>query len=107
MGNYKTILIPTDFSGYADYAVAYAQMLAKSTDAAVHFAHVVDQRYMDLISGMEGVYVTIGDAETSIEGLQARRGTNAQASPARRRDRRFSRSCTRRRSGLSRCSRTS
>lgn len=69
MSTYKTILIPTDFSRYADYAVAYAQMLAKGTEGAVHFVHVVDERYMDMISGMEGAYASSADTATSIESL--------------------------------------
>ncbi len=66
---YKTILVPTDFSKYADNAIRYAHALAKANGGAVHFAHVIDQRIMDL-AGMEGVYVSHGDLQLSVESMK-------------------------------------
>lgn len=37
----KTILVPTDFSEYADQALAYAATLAAQLDAKIHLVHAI------------------------------------------------------------------
>jgi nucleotide-binding universal stress UspA family protein len=69
MSLYKTILVPTDFSKYADNAIRYAEALAKASGGKVHFAHVIDQRIMDL-STVEGVYVSQADVQQSMKALE-------------------------------------
>ena len=66
---YKNILVPTDFSKYADHAMRYAKALAKAGGGTVHFAHVIDQRVVEL-TGVEGVYVSPGDIQASVDSLQ-------------------------------------
>lgn len=37
----RTILVPTDFSEYADHALAYAVDLAVALDATIHLVHAI------------------------------------------------------------------
>jgi len=37
----RTILVPTDFSEYADHALAYAVNLAAQLDATIHLVHAI------------------------------------------------------------------
>jgi nucleotide-binding universal stress UspA family protein len=37
----RTILVPTDFSEYADHALAYAADLARPLDATIHLVHAI------------------------------------------------------------------
>lgn len=37
----RTILVPTDFSEYADHALAYAVKLAAQLDATIHLVHAI------------------------------------------------------------------
>lgn len=67
---YKSILVPTDFSKYADHAMRYAKALAKASGGSIHFAHVIDQRIVEL-TGVEGVYVSPGDIQASMDSLQS------------------------------------
>lgn len=46
MAEFKSILIPTDFSPCSEYAVRYAAALALGLGAEVHLAHVIDMGYM-------------------------------------------------------------
>ena len=38
----RTVLLPTDFSGCANYAVSYAAAIARATDATIICVHVVE-----------------------------------------------------------------
>ena len=38
----KTIVVPTDFSKYADYALNFASQLAKKTDAIIKLLNIVE-----------------------------------------------------------------
>ncbi len=46
MAEFKSILIPTDFSPCADYAVDYAAALAQQLGAMVHLTHAIDTGYL-------------------------------------------------------------
>lgn len=63
MGAYNTILVPTDFSSYSDYATVYARALARDNNTAIHFVHVVDQRNKELAGRIGGAYVSSADLE--------------------------------------------
>lgn len=69
MSRFTTILYPTDFSPYADYAQHYAVAFAKQYKAALHCVHVIDTR---AVSGgaVEGVYVTSADIEQSLKAIE-------------------------------------
>jgi nucleotide-binding universal stress UspA family protein len=47
MNEFKTILVPTDFSPFADHALAYARAFAKQTGGHIHCVHIVDSRAIE------------------------------------------------------------
>jgi len=54
MANYKTILIPTDFSTRSESSYRYACVLAKATGAKLHFLNVIEAPY-DFPSRMDDI----------------------------------------------------
>lgn len=42
----KTLLVPTDFTEYADYALEVAAIIAKKTGAKIHLLNVIDKLYI-------------------------------------------------------------
>jgi nucleotide-binding universal stress UspA family protein len=68
MSHSAKILCPVDFSHGSDYAMNYANSLAKVMDAEVHCAHVINpSSYSSVI---EGVYVSSGSAEATAERIE-------------------------------------
>ncbi|NUM54023.1 MAG: universal stress protein [Candidatus Hydrogenedentes bacterium] len=55
------ILVPTDFSTYANYALKYAVALAKQFGATLHFAHVLDRA---ALAGVRGNEMWLGESES-------------------------------------------
>lgn len=55
------ILVPTDFSPYANNALKYAIALAKQYGATLHFAHVIDRA---VLSGVRGNDMWLGETES-------------------------------------------
>lgn len=62
------ILCPVDFSHGSDHAMNYANRLAQIMGAEVHCIHVIDPTPYGSI--MEGVYVSSGTVESSIERIE-------------------------------------
>lgn len=68
MSDTTKILCPVDFSQGSDYAMNYADDLARIIDAEVHCVHVINPApYMSV---MEGVYVPSGSVEASAERIE-------------------------------------
>lgn len=59
----KIILVPTDFSSYAQEAVDYALKLAKKLDARVSIMHA----YLMPVAGWEGAWAFPGDVISQLE----------------------------------------
>ena len=57
----SNILVPTDFSTYANYALKYAVALAKQFGATLHFAHVIDRA---ALAGVRGNEMWMGESES-------------------------------------------
>lgn len=57
----SNILVPTDFSTYANYALKYAVALAKQFGATLHFAHVIDRA---ALAGVRGNEMWLGESES-------------------------------------------
>lgn len=61
MFKHTNILVPTDFSTYANYAMKYAVALAKQFGATLHFAHVIDR---SALAGVRGNEMWMGESES-------------------------------------------
>jgi nucleotide-binding universal stress UspA family protein len=59
----KIILVPTDFTSYAQEALDYALKLAKQLDARVCIVHA----YLMPVAGWEGAWAFPGDVITQLE----------------------------------------
>jgi nucleotide-binding universal stress UspA family protein len=59
----KIILVPTDFSSYAQEALDYALKLAKKLDARVYIMHA----YLMPVAGWEGAWAFPGDMISQLE----------------------------------------
>ena len=70
MSDFKTILCPTDFSEYSEYAMRYATAFAKISDGTIHCVHVVDMGFATG-AGVDGVYVSGADLQRSLKSIQA------------------------------------
>ncbi|MBM3289336.1 MAG: universal stress protein [Candidatus Hydrogenedentes bacterium] len=57
----SNILVPTDFSTYANYALKYAVAMAKQFGATLHFAHVLDRA---ALAGVRGNEMWLGESES-------------------------------------------
>ena len=57
----SNILVPTDFSTYANYALKYAVALAKQFGATLHYAHVLDRA---ALAGVRGNDMWLGETES-------------------------------------------
>lgn len=57
----SNILVPTDFSTYANYALKYAVAMAKQFGATLHFAHVLDRA---ALAGVRGNDMWLGETES-------------------------------------------
>lgn len=69
MTQFKTIVVPTDFSDNADQAVRYAHALASTTNGKVHCVHCVDVGFA--ASGVvDGVYVSTAELHASLDSLK-------------------------------------
>jgi nucleotide-binding universal stress UspA family protein len=68
MSSKARILCPVDFSEGSDYAMVYANQLAKVMDAEVHCVHVINPS--PYASVMEGVYVSTGSVEATLERIE-------------------------------------
>ncbi len=55
------ILVPTDFSTYANYALKYAIALAKQFSGTIHFAHVLDRA---ALAGVRGNEMWLAESES-------------------------------------------
>ena len=73
----KLILLPTDFSHYAQFAMGYAVGMAKAYDAKIHLLHVLDSALFSRGSG-QGLWLTKTDAETLRESMRDARSTLEQ-----------------------------
>ena len=69
MITFNTILVPTDFSPFADHALAYARAFAKQTGGAIHCVHVVDSRAVEG-GGVEGVYINRADLDATLQAVK-------------------------------------
>ncbi len=69
MNAFNTILVPTDFSAFADHALAYARAFAKQTGGAVHAVHVVNARAVEG-GGLEGIYMNQGELDESLQAVK-------------------------------------
>ena len=76
---FSTIVVPTDFSEHADYALRYAQTLASEPGVSLHLLHVVDMPMVPVLWSAE-LYVpdltahqtqAIKDAERHLEQQRA------------------------------------
>ena len=52
---FRTILVPTDFSHYAHYAMSYAFALAHKYRATLHLAHVIDNAEIRLADALNAL----------------------------------------------------
>jgi nucleotide-binding universal stress UspA family protein len=50
----EKLLVPVDFSRGSEMAFRYAKFLAKKFSARIHLIHVVDKRYVEKISELNG-----------------------------------------------------
>ncbi|UCG11472.1 MAG: universal stress protein [Deltaproteobacteria bacterium] len=50
----QKLLVPIDFSQCSETAFKYARFLAKQFSAGIHLIHVVDKRYVEKISELNG-----------------------------------------------------
>jgi nucleotide-binding universal stress UspA family protein len=64
----SNILMATDFSHYALYAVKYAVALARKFDGIVHVAHVLDTSVYSVGSG-HGLWLTQSDTQRLVESM--------------------------------------
>ncbi|MCC6154349.1 MAG: universal stress protein [Candidatus Hydrogenedentes bacterium] len=55
------ILVPTDFSTYANYALKYAVAMAKQFAGTIHFAHVLDR---SALAGVRGNEMWLAESES-------------------------------------------
>lgn len=69
MNEFKTILVPTDFSPFADHALAYARAFAKQTGGAIHCVHVVDSRAVEG-GGLEGAYTNQAALDAMLQAVK-------------------------------------
>ena len=69
MNEFKKILVPTDFSAFADHALAYARAFAKQTGGSVHCVHVVDSRAVEG-GGVEGIYINQADLDATLQAVK-------------------------------------
>lgn len=65
----KNVLIPTDFSHYAHYALRYAIAFARANGGRVHVVHVLDPSLFTIGSG-HGVWLTRADQNTLADSLR-------------------------------------
>ena len=65
----SNILVPTDFSTHANYALKYAVALAMQFKGTLHFAHVLDSA---AIAGVRGnaMWLNSADSETLVESMR-------------------------------------
>lgn len=59
----KTILVPTDFSKYAENALEYALDLSKKMNANVRLLHIIEQSGLQNIDTISGGYAGAGQAD--------------------------------------------
>ena len=57
----SNILVPTDFSTYANYALKYAIAMAKQFGATLHYAHVLDR---SALAGVRGNEMWLAESES-------------------------------------------
>ena len=69
--NIRSILVPVDFSLYADHAVAYAAGLAKKLNASIELLHIVED---PVLAGAWGTEIYVPD----LTGLLAAVATEAE-----------------------------
>ena len=69
MNDFKSILCPTDFSVYSEYAMRYAQAFAKQSGGKIHCVHVVDSRAVEG-GGVEGIYITKADVDATLAAVK-------------------------------------
>jgi len=50
----QRILVPVDFSKPSETAFSYAKYIAREFSASIHLIHVVDERYVEKISELNG-----------------------------------------------------
>jgi nucleotide-binding universal stress UspA family protein len=75
MTTIEKVLVPTDFSPYADYALDYARALVNPKSGEVHFVHVVPDQLNVPARGPEGAYL-MGEA---LESVRAAINEHAEA----------------------------
>jgi nucleotide-binding universal stress UspA family protein len=64
----SNVLLPTDFSHYALYAMKYAVAIARKYEGTVHILHVLDSSLFSVGSG-HGFWLTKADAEKLLESM--------------------------------------
>lgn len=69
MSEFKTILCPTDFSEYSEYAMRYATAFAKISSGVIHCVHVVDVG-METGGSFEGMYASRAYFSASLKSIQ-------------------------------------
>lgn len=65
----SSILVPTDFSNYANYALKYAVAFAKKYKGTLHFAHVLDAAAVTGLRG-HGLWLEKSEADTLLDSMR-------------------------------------
>ncbi|MEX2015953.1 MAG: universal stress protein, partial [Candidatus Hydrogenedentales bacterium] len=69
MLQFKTIVVPTDFSDQSQVALNYAIALARQFGSAIHCVHVIDQRFLEG-GGGDAIYVSAGHIEETMRSIR-------------------------------------
>lgn len=69
MLQFKTIVVPTDFSDQSQVGLNYAIALARQFGSTIHCVHVIDQRYLEG-GGGDAIYVPAGNAQETLRGIR-------------------------------------
>lgn len=69
MLQFKTIVVPTDFSDQSQVALNFAIALARQFGSTIHCVHVIDQRYLEG-GGGDAIYVSAGHVEETLRGIR-------------------------------------
>lgn len=69
----RRILVPIDFSDYAELTLVYARELAKAYDAHVDVLHILEEAALPVVYGIEPVSVAVPEIEERAYAALARR----------------------------------